>query len=333
MLFVPIHSFDLEKHPEKWEELFDKTWPFYKRWFLKEGINARPGYLSSASAFEKWFPELAPTYHQLCETIGGGDLASRYLSMYCPPPYMSGCSQIAWARKDNPLLIRNYDYSPKYFEGVIMKTNWLKPIIGMSDCTWGLLDGVNSDGLCASLTFGGRRKTSLGFGIPVVLRYALETCSSTAEAISKLKEIPTHMSYNITFIDRDMNIATIYFVPGEANVVTNMAVGTNHQQEITWSDYAIMTRTIERKSILEQSLLDPEESTDSLIAKFHKPPLFNNDYAKAFGTLYTAIYSPINQGVTYLWPGNKELHQEMSNFKEGKLKIALKTDASRFLTV
>jgi len=38
--------------------------------------------------------------------------------------------------------------------------------MGMSDCLWGLLDGVNGDGLCASLTFGGRRIVGVGFGIP-----------------------------------------------------------------------------------------------------------------------------------------------------------------------
>lgn len=297
-----------------------------------EGQSARPGYLSSITAFEKHFPELLPVYEELCMLAGGGDLASRYLSMYCPPPYMSGCSQIAWT-KDSPVLIRNYDYSPKFFEGVLMKTNWLKPIIGMSDCTWGLLDGVNGDGLCASLTFGGRRITHDGFGIPLVLRYALETCSNTAEAIEKLKDIPTHMSYNITFMDASMNIATIFFVPGEPNVVTNMALGTNHQHEIHWSDYAIMTRTIERKALLESALIDDSINTLSLLKKFHEPPLFNTQFAKAFGTLYTAIYSPITKGVTLSWPKSKELHQTIEKFEEGKIKISLKTDVSRYLTV
>jgi len=73
------------------------------------------------------------TYEHLCALAGGKDLASRYLSMYCPPPYMSGCSQIAWT-KDAPSLIRNYDYSTRYFEELVLKTNWLKPVIGMSDC-------------------------------------------------------------------------------------------------------------------------------------------------------------------------------------------------------
>ena len=135
----------------------------------KEGLSARAGYLSSLLAFEATFPELVHLYTHLCEMAGNSDLASRFLSMYCPPPYMSGCSQVAWT-KDQPALIRNYDYSPLYFEGVVMKTNWLKPVIGMSDCTWGLLDGINGDGLAASLTFGGRKITGKGFGPPHKVR-------------------------------------------------------------------------------------------------------------------------------------------------------------------
>ena len=38
----------------------------------------------------------------------------------------------------------------------------------MSDCLWGLLDGMNDDGLGVSLTFGGRRVLGDGFGIPIV---------------------------------------------------------------------------------------------------------------------------------------------------------------------
>ena len=52
----------------------------------------------------------------------------------------------------------------------------------MSDCLWGLLDGMNDAGLAVSLTFGGRPVLGDGFGIPLVMRYVLETCEDVAEA-------------------------------------------------------------------------------------------------------------------------------------------------------
>ena len=67
------------------------------------------------------------------------------------------------------VLIRNYDYNQRWFEGRVFHTEWLKPVIGISDCAWGLLDGMNADGLCASLTFGGSQKVGVGFGIPLLI--------------------------------------------------------------------------------------------------------------------------------------------------------------------
>ena len=53
-----------------------------------------------------------------------------------------------------------------------MQTAWSgRRVIGMSDCLWGLLDGVNDDGLAVSLTFGGRTASGEGFAIPLVVRY------------------------------------------------------------------------------------------------------------------------------------------------------------------
>ena len=89
--------------------------------------------------------------------------------MYCPPAYLAGCSKLAVKGIEN-YLIRNYDYNPQLFEGNFLHTNWLKPVMGMSDCNWGLLDGINGDGLAVSLAFGGRKVMGEGFGIPLIIR-------------------------------------------------------------------------------------------------------------------------------------------------------------------
>jgi predicted choloylglycine hydrolase len=202
----------------------------------------------------------------------------------------------------------------------------------MSDCTWGLLDGVNEDGLCASLTFGGRRITGKGFGIPLVIRYCLETCSTTAEAIEKLIKIPVHMAYNVTLMDKDLNYATIYFVPGQANQVHYLPVGTNHQEEITWPDYAAMTRTVERRNILEYAIMNPLEHQASILQKFLQAPLYNTAYEKAFGTLYTAVYKPQQRALELHWPG-RTLYQSMDQFESGKMSITLKTNTLRKISL
>ena len=68
----------------------------------------------------------------------------------------------------------------------------------MSDCLWGLLDGVNDAGLAASLTFGGRPAVGDGFGIPLVMRYVLEVCDDVEAACGVLSQIPVHAVQNVT---------------------------------------------------------------------------------------------------------------------------------------
>ena len=92
----------------------------------------------------------------------------------------------------NRSLIRNYDYDQALFEAVIASTDYSgdRRVLGTSDMLWGLLDGMNEDGLAVSLTFGGRPDVGDGFGIPIVLRYVLETCATVEEAVSALRGFP-----------------------------------------------------------------------------------------------------------------------------------------------
>ena len=288
-MFIIVRSIAEDKPGQKWQNRFRKNWPFYKHWFLSEGDDERPGYLTSAGKLKQYMPELFPVYEQLCELAGGGDLESRYLSQWCPPPYMSGCSQVAWI-KEGPVLIRNYDYGIEFFEGLLLKTNWLKPVMGISDSNWGLLDGINADGLIASLTFGGRKITGPGIGIPLIIRYVLETCSNVHEAIEVLSRIPVHMSYNVTVIDKSSQFFTVYLSPDRPTEVTNWAVGTNHQHEIEWPDYARISRTEERKIFLDHCWSDPAETRYSMTQKFLEAPLFNTNYKKEVrNTLYGSL--------------------------------------------
>ena len=208
-----FQSVDEDKPGEKWSALFKSFWPDYQSWFLSQGDAARPPYGECIKQLRRHMPELEPTYQSLTELAGGADSHARFLSMYCPPPYLSGCTQGVWTG-DEPVLIRNYDYNPGRFEGVLLRTKWNdQVVIAMSDALWGVLDGINESGLAVSLAFGGRVDVGKGFGIPVILRYILEFCHDTESAVAVLKRVPTHMSYNITVVDRQQRFATVYITP------------------------------------------------------------------------------------------------------------------------
>lgn len=312
--FSCVHE---DKPAEKWKALFDRTWPHYKTWFLSEGYFARKGYVTSMGELQDHMPELIPIYNELVQLAGGGDLEARFLSMYCPPAYMSGCSQVAWTQGSSAL-IRNYDYSFKLFEGTMQYTNWLQPVIGVSDCMWGLLDGMNASGLAASLTFGGRKITGDGFGIPIIIRYLLETSTTVKEALQILKRVPVHMAYNVTLMDASDEYATVYLSPDRPAVIVNTAVSTNHQLEVEWGDYASLTGTIERKRLLEKLVLDQDETENSILKKFLQPPLYSTNFEKSFGTLYTILYRVKEGEVEIHWPELK-VKQSFENFREQRV--------------
>lgn len=320
-MFLALSAIAEDTPGEKWKELFERYWPNYKKWYLSEGYMARPGYLSCCEALEYHMPELLPVYQELCELSGGSDLAARFLSLYIPPPYLSGCSQLAWTKERNAL-IRNYDYSSRLFDGIFMKTHWLKPVMAMTDCLWGVLDGINGDGLSVSLSFGGRKVYGDGFGIPILLRYVLETCSTTEEGAQALARIPVHMQYNVTLIDASGSCCTVYLAPDRLSEISHISYATNHQHIVEWDDYARLTDTVERHEYIGACLKDEQEGYYTMLDRFFRPPLFNTDFLKGFGTLYTAVYHP-NQGkVELLWPHKRHAYT-FDKFEEKKFVINL----------
>ncbi len=287
----------------QWQALFDRHWPAYKRWFLSEGIEARQTYLASLRALKRYMPELVPTYEELVELVGGSDLAARFLSLYCPPAYLSGCSQAIWSGGE-PLLVRNYDYAPALCDGVIVSSQWNGQwVSGMSDGLFGLVDGMNEAGLAVSLTFGGRTIVGDGFGVPLILRYILEFCTTAKEAVAALKRIPCHMSYNVTVIDRAGRYFTAYLSPDRETVITDARVATNHQDQVEWHRHARATATVERERFLLQRLALHDEPANRFIGAFLKPPLYSTAFDRGFGTIYTAVYWPLSGNIEYRWPG------------------------------
>lgn len=299
----------------KWRGLFDLHWPAYRHWFLSDGIEERPTYAEGRAMLKAHMPELLDTYDTLCEAAGGGDIAARFLSLYRPPAYLTGCSQVVWP--EGPLLIRNYDYNPALCEGLILRSCWNgRPVLAMVDCLWGVLDGVNDAGLAISLTFGGRRVVGDGFGIPIVLRYILEFCETAKEAGEVLRRVPVHMAYNVTAVDRNGTFVTAFMAPDRETVVRPVPIAANHQGVVDWHTYARFTSTRERERFIYFRLRDPEMTSERLLTCFLRSPLYTTAYDHGFGTLYTSAYDASTRSARYVWPDG-EWRQSIDGFTEG----------------
>lgn len=322
--FVPPRSLTFRMVREdapgaRWQALVESSWPAYLAWFLREGDTARPSYVECRSALKRHMPELMDTYDALTALLGGGDVAARLLSLYRPTPYLTGCSQAVWL--DPPALVRNYDYSPMLCEGSLLRTEWHgRPVMAMSDCLWGALDGVNDAGLCVALAFGGRKVVGDGFGIPLVLRYVLEFCSTTKEAVAALTRIPVHMAYNITVVDEGGRFATVHLAPDREPQVTNRRVATNHQGAIEWPEHATVTRTEEREHVVEAHVAGRSASLADLVSAFLSPPIYSNAFDRGWGTLYSAAYIPQTRSASFLWP-HRRVVQALDHFIEQEIAV------------
>lgn len=298
----------------QWRERFLTQRDAYRSWYLGAGDAARPSLEVCEAKLAEFMPELVPVYHALVELAGGDEVDARMLSLYDPPPFITGCSQAAWVR-GTPVLIRTYDYPISRLEGVLVQTAWSgRRVIGMSDCLWGLLDGVNDDGLAVSLTFGGRTVSGEGFAIPLVVRYILETCASVTEACAVLARVPVHASQNVTLVDRTGDYMTAYVSPDRPLRLIKTPVTTNHQGAVEWPEYEQVVHSVDRESHLLTLVGDPTMTAERLQDAFLQPPIQSSGHRSGTGTLYTASYYPGDGRVQLRWPSGEQWTESFDAF-------------------
>jgi predicted choloylglycine hydrolase len=177
---LALRAFEEDQPGDRVREHLAASWPAFRNWW-RDRPTLRPTAGEAKAQLAEHMPELVPTWERLTAMIPGDPDAGPALALWNPPPFVTGCSQVA-VLNGGPALIRNYDWDYRLFDGVVARTAYTgRRVLGMLDCLWGLLDGVNDAGLALSLTFGGRPQVGDGFGIPLVIRYTLEGSTGAAQ--------------------------------------------------------------------------------------------------------------------------------------------------------
>ncbi|MCB0923561.1 MAG: hypothetical protein KDB50_03295 [Mycobacterium sp.] len=319
---IALHAFREQRPGRRWRRLYDATWPGYRSWYLRPGTGRRPTVPEAEDALKRHMPELYSTWERLVAMTGNDSTTAAMLTGWNVPAFAPACSQVV-VTAGQRALIRNYDYHPDLFEQIVMSTRYGdRDVVGTSDCLWGLLDGMNSDGLAVSLTFGGARDSDTGFGIPLVVRYLLEVAGSVEDAVAAVSRIPISMSYNLTLTDRHGDVRTVYLAPNGVVEQRDCPLATNHRfDEPEDPAHASRFHSLERQAHL-RGLLADELPADRVAAEFLRPPLRSTRYANGFGTLYTADYRPDSGEVHYRWPGTTWTRRFDSTDAEIRLDVA-----------
>ncbi len=304
----------------KWQERWNRSWPAYQSWFLSRSGDKGPSRDACETALLEYMPELVPTWKHLSHLAGGDDLAAQFLSTWCPPAYLGGCSLAALSRNGTTRLVRNYDLSPDLNEGLLLQTSWTgTPVMGMIEFLWGLSDGINQKGLAVALAFGGSSAVGRGFGITTILRYVLEICGTVEEALEALCRVPSHMAYNVTLADNSGMTLSVEMQPGGGLQVMSDPIATNHQQGLLQPEKPRFTQTFERFDHLSD-LLKTDIDPASLVSEFMKSPLYQDKYSESLGTLFTADYNPAELSLALHWQDGK-WSQSLDTFQEGTRRV------------
>ena len=262
-----------------------------------------------------------PLYEAISEAAGGGDLEARFLAMWCPPLYVGGCSQLILDGKRagaDPQLRLQPEAAGRQLARLAPQRHGAS--LAMVDCLWGVLDGINEDGLALSLSFGGRTVVGKGFGIPIVMRYALEFATSVAGGGEDLRaRSRAHVLHDLG--DRPRRPARDHLRQSGPPRRGDRATGQHQSPAPGGMAAPCCGDAFGRARGCAGSV--SRRKTDEALAAFFQPPLFQTSYEKGYGTLYTALYRPARR-LRASWSGGIDRwRQSCADFRDGAKTIQL----------
>ena len=300
-----------------WRERFIAGRAEAEAWYRGTGRGAPPTATECRAQLQRHMPELLGPYERVCALVGEDDLAPQILSQFRPRPLAHGCTQAVWLGADGPALVRNYDFTLGVVSDHFESTRWFgREVISKGQRPWGgCLDGMNADGLVASVTFGGSPAQGLGFSIILIVRYILETCSRVSEAVAALRRIPVALSQNVTVLDKTGAYATVFLSPERAPAVSRAPVCANHQDPgVSLSLSRGTARSITRQQVALRALESSGATLAKLTETFLSAPIYSREASSP--TVYSAVYRPAALTVDYVWPGHVMI-QGIGSFRPG----------------
>ena len=182
------------------------------------------------------FPEIYEEIHGVAETIKEPyeNLAAFILTVGYGKPI--GCSSFASVNDSTVIFGRNYDFYyryEKYCESYLTRPNGAYASLGNTDIFVGREDGVNEKGLAVSMHFVAARLGVPGINFPIAVRFTLDKCSNTAEAVNFLTRVKFLTANNYLIADRAGDLAVVEASPAGSRVRRPEAdetfiVATNH---------------------------------------------------------------------------------------------------------
>lgn len=173
--------------------------------------------------YEKYYPEVLKEIKGIADGQQSSyeDLCTFLLSMYCFE-FSNHCTCFAFRDQEHIVFGRNSDFLTeleKLYMNCLYQLDGGYSFQGNTTAFVQMEDGVNEYGLAVGLTFVYPKVHKAGLNAGMLVRYVLEKCRTTKEAIDFLQEIPIASQQILTVVDVFGDMAVVECNPYEVEVI------------------------------------------------------------------------------------------------------------------
>lgn len=163
--------------------------------------------------YEKYYPEILREIKGIADGQQDSydDLCTFLLSMYCFE-FDNHCTCFAFKNDNNIIFGRNSDFIvelEKLYMNCLYKLDNVYSFNGNTTAFVEMEDGINEWGLAIGITFVYPTIIKPGFNAGLLVRYLLEKCKTTNEAIESIKILPIASQQTLTIADSTGDIVVI----------------------------------------------------------------------------------------------------------------------------
>lgn len=173
--------------------------------------------------YQKYFPEVLEEIKGIADgqRMNYMDLCTFLLSMYCFE-FNNHCTCFAFKDNNNLIFARNSDFLvdlEKLYMNCLYKLDNGFSFNANTTAFVQMEDGINEHGLVVGLTFIYPHLRKPGFNAGMLVRYILEKCKTTKEAITVIKELPISSAQTLTIADASGDMVIIECNPEIIEVI------------------------------------------------------------------------------------------------------------------
>lgn len=228
--------------------------------------------------YEKFYPEIIQEIKGIADglKIDYMDIANFLFTMYSFT-FENKCSCIAVSSNGKTIFGRNSDFDisiEKLCDSTYYKLDSGYSFIGNTTAWTQIEDGINEFNLAAGLTFIYPIKINYGLNSGMLVRYILEKCKTTSEAIKVLKNIPIASAQTITLADEDGYIATV-----ECNC-DKVVVLNSEKQECVFATNHFVSKEMQQYQYNGNDDIYSHKRYETIVNAFKNNKNFSLDFMK-----------------------------------------------------